>query len=102
MKQMVCSVAVAPPPASFPSTLTSARDLSDVALSEQRYISRRELRRLIPVSDMTIWRWQRDSLIRFPAPIKLGNGRNFWWLPAIRQWAAKTLPEKHPKSITAG
>jgi predicted DNA-binding transcriptional regulator AlpA len=36
---------------------------------------------------MTIWRWQHDPQIAFPAPVKLGiNGRNFWWLPAIRDW----------------
>jgi predicted DNA-binding transcriptional regulator AlpA len=54
---------------------------------EERYISRRELRQLLPVSDMTIWRWQHDPQIAFPAPVKPGiNGRNFWWLPAIRYW----------------
>jgi predicted DNA-binding transcriptional regulator AlpA len=54
---------------------------------EERYISRWELRQLFPVSDMTIWRWQHDPQIAFPAPVKLGiNGRNFWWFPAIRDW----------------
>jgi len=53
----------------------------------ERYISRRELRALFPVSDMTIWRWQHDPQIAFPPHVKLGiNGRNFWWLPAIRDW----------------
>lgn len=54
-------------------------------LPEDRYINREQLRELIPTSDMTIARWQRD--IGFPAPVKLGNdGRNYWWLPAIRAW----------------
>jgi predicted DNA-binding transcriptional regulator AlpA len=54
---------------------------------EERYVSRRELRALFPVSDMTIWRWQHDPEVAFPAPIKLSNnGRNFWWLPALRDW----------------
>jgi predicted DNA-binding transcriptional regulator AlpA len=53
----------------------------------QRYVSRRELRRLFPVSDMTIFRWTRDSRVAFPRPVKLGpSGRNFWWLPAILKW----------------
>ena len=53
----------------------------------QRYVSRRELRRLFPVSDMTIFRWTRDSRVAFPRPVKLGpSGRNFWWLPAILEW----------------
>ena len=66
------------------------RDQSDTPdepdpLPEDRYINREQLRELIPTSDMTIARWQRD--IGFPAPVKLGNdGRNYWWLPAIRAW----------------
>jgi predicted DNA-binding transcriptional regulator AlpA len=56
----------------------------------ERYISRRELRQLFPVTDMTIWRWQHDPGVAFPAPVKLAkNGRNYWWLPAIRDWARR-------------
>ena len=40
-----------------------------------RLISRRELRERVPVSDMTIWRWQQAGI--FPGPIRIG-GRNFW------------------------
>jgi predicted DNA-binding transcriptional regulator AlpA len=40
-----------------------------------RLISRRELRQLIPVSDMTTWRWVRAGIL--PPPIRIG-GRNFW------------------------
>jgi predicted DNA-binding transcriptional regulator AlpA len=54
---------------------------------QQRYVSRRELRRLFPVSDMTIFRWMHDTRVAFPRPVKLGpSGRNFWWLPAILEW----------------
>jgi predicted DNA-binding transcriptional regulator AlpA len=53
----------------------------------ERYIGRRELRAMFPVSDMTIWRWTRDPAVAFPKPRKLGrNGRNFWWLPEILEW----------------
>jgi predicted DNA-binding transcriptional regulator AlpA len=59
----------------------------DPAGAEERYINREQLRELIPASDMTLWRWQKDPEIAFPAPVKLGaNGRNFWWLPTIRTW----------------
>ena len=55
--------------------------------SEERYINRLQLREIIPASDMTVWRWERDPDIAFPAPVKLGaNGRNYWWLPTIRAW----------------
>lgn len=33
------------------------------------------LRQLVPVSDMTIWRWERDG--RFPRHLSV-NGRNYW------------------------
>jgi predicted DNA-binding transcriptional regulator AlpA len=54
---------------------------------DERYLNREQLRVLIPASDMTLWRWQRDPDIAFPAPVKLGaDGRNYWWLPTIRAW----------------
>jgi predicted DNA-binding transcriptional regulator AlpA len=59
-----------------------------MAAGDDRYITRAELRAIFPVSDMTIWRWERDPTIAFPAPVKIGRGRrgrNFWWLPAIRE-----------------
>jgi predicted DNA-binding transcriptional regulator AlpA len=61
----------------------------EVVGTQLRYINRAELRAIIPVSDMTIWRWERDPAVAFPAPVKFGaDGRNFWWLPAIEAWAA--------------
>jgi predicted DNA-binding transcriptional regulator AlpA len=78
-------------PALQPLRTHSMRDGRDNSC-EERYISRRELRQLFPVSDMTIWRWQHDPHVAFPVPVKLGNnGRNFWWLPAIRDWERRRL-----------
>jgi predicted DNA-binding transcriptional regulator AlpA len=79
-----------------PRPLVSQLALDDLARDrrgeQQRYLSRRELRKLFPVSDMTIWRWQRDPHVAFPRPVKLGrNGRNFWWLPAILDWERRRL-----------
>jgi predicted DNA-binding transcriptional regulator AlpA len=54
---------------------------------EDRYINREQLRALIPTSDMTLWRWQQNPKVAFPAPVKLGHdGRNYWWLPKVRAW----------------
>jgi predicted DNA-binding transcriptional regulator AlpA len=54
---------------------------------DDRYINRGQLRALIPASDMTLWRWQRNPKVAFPAPVKLGaDGRNYWWLPTVRAW----------------
>ena len=48
-----------------------------------------DLRRIIPVSAMTIWRWRRDHLL--PAPITL-NGRLFWRRSTIDRWMADQQP----------
>jgi predicted DNA-binding transcriptional regulator AlpA len=55
--------------------------------TEERFINFEELKTLIPVGEMTFWRWIRNPDVAFPEPVKLGdNGRNFWWLPTIREW----------------
>jgi predicted DNA-binding transcriptional regulator AlpA len=54
---------------------------------EDQYINRQQLRVLVPASDMTLWRWQRDDKVAIPAPVKLGaDGRNYWYLPKVRDW----------------
>jgi len=52
----------------------------------ERLLPRRELRRVVPVSDMTIWRWERDGL--FPRHVSI-NGRNYWRLSEISHWMEK-------------
>jgi predicted DNA-binding transcriptional regulator AlpA len=52
---------------------------------------------------MSLWRWQRNPAIAFPPPVKLGeNGRNFWWLPAIRAWLRRREERAEPKNPPAG
>jgi predicted DNA-binding transcriptional regulator AlpA len=51
--------------------------------STERLLPRRELRALVPVSDMTIWRWERDGL--FPRHLTI-NSRNYWRLSELRDW----------------
>lgn len=49
-----------------------------------RLIGAKELHRLIPVSPMTIWRWERDQ--RFPARIRIGANRVAWRLSEVLAW----------------
>jgi predicted DNA-binding transcriptional regulator AlpA len=66
---------------------------------EDRYVNRQQLRVLVPASDMTVWRWQRDAEIAFPVPVKLGdNGRNYWWLPDVRAWMRRR-EERQPQAV---
>jgi predicted DNA-binding transcriptional regulator AlpA len=57
------------------------------------------LRQVVPVSDMTIWRWERDGL--FPRHVTV-NSRNYWlfsevnaWLAAQRRGNASSAEERH-------
>jgi predicted DNA-binding transcriptional regulator AlpA len=106
MKQTDSARALGSSPFPSPHTFVSPLAFTDLAgerRSEQRYVSRREVRQIFPVSDMTIWRWQRDPQVAFPAPVKLGrNGRNFWWLPAILDWDAKRRRGTIQKTTAAG
>jgi predicted DNA-binding transcriptional regulator AlpA len=53
--------------------------------SSERLLPRRELRMLMPVSDMTIWRWERDG--QFPRHLSI-NGRNYWLRSEVHEWMA--------------
>jgi predicted DNA-binding transcriptional regulator AlpA len=50
-----------------PETLTKS--------SRHRLINRKQLKQLIPISTMTIWRWERDG--RLPQHITIGR-TSFW------------------------
>lgn len=54
--------------------------------NNERLLTRRLLRNLVPVSDMTIWRWERDD--RFPRHLTV-NGRNYWLYSEVEAWLAK-------------
>lgn len=51
---------------------------------DDRIIRRAELRELIPVSDMTIWRWERNN--GFPRRIRLSPQIVGWWQSEVRAW----------------
>ena len=88
-----------PPVVEDPPTALSANDQAD-----ERYINREQLRVLVPVSDMTIWRWTANPGIGFPKPVKLvAGGRNFWWLPAVREFLRRktcSVPQQGRPEIT--
>lgn len=52
-----------------------------------RIISSAERRRLVPYSDMHIWRLERDGA--FPKRIKLGKHRVGWDLAEVLAWIEK-------------
>ena len=42
-------------------------------------------RRCGGVSRMTLYRWQRDARVSFPAPVSINN-RNYWRWGQVRAW----------------
>ena len=62
--------------------MSPAKDVSSPPISE-RLLNRQQLRNMVPASDMTIWRWQRDG--KFPEPLLI-NGRRFWRASDIAGW----------------
>ncbi|MGH7116548.1 MAG: helix-turn-helix transcriptional regulator [Stellaceae bacterium] len=71
------------------------------APEDDRFIGTAELYRLMPVSQMTIWRWMHDPRVGFPAATKLGaNGRNYWRLAEVRAWM-ESRPKKDVAAATA-
>ena len=51
-----------------------------------RLIREEALRRLVPVSHSTLFRWQRDG--KFPVRIRIGSNAVAWRLAEIEEWIA--------------
>lgn len=49
-------------------------------------VSRATLRSLVPIADMTLWRWIKQGL--FPQPLVL-NRRRYWRLAEIQAFVAQ-------------
>ena len=56
-------------------------------------LSTRDVKKVAPVSSMSIWRWVRDG--KFPQPLKLGS-RNFWRRDEIEAWLAERSAARPP------
>lgn len=63
-----------------------------------RLLSRRQIRQLIPASDMTLWRWERDGL--FPRHVSI-NGRNYWLQAEVDEWLELRSQERHVDTAQA-
>jgi hypothetical protein len=53
---------------------------------------------------MTLWRWQNDPRVQFPAPDVVINNRNFWRASTIRAWQkmmAERTAKAHPPQPAA-
>ena len=64
----------------------SVSDAGTLAIEQERLISARQLREMIPISTTTLWRWTKTS--DFPKPARI-NDRLFWRLADVRRWLAE-------------
>lgn len=64
----------------FPAPLPSGLPIPS---SMDRLLTRAMLRDVVPVSDMTLWRWTRAGT--FPLPVKF-NGRTYWRAGEVQAW----------------
>lgn len=61
-----------------------------------RIISAGERRRLVPYSDMHIWRLEREG--RFPRRIRLGANRVGWSLQEVHDWIESRKSERNDEA----
>jgi len=63
-------------------------------LSTNEYITRRTLRaRFGDISEMTLWRWERNDNLAFPKALTI-NGRKYYSLEEIVTWERMRLSGK--------
>ena len=46
-----------------------------------------QVRRRYDITDMTLWRWDRNHALAFPQPIRI-SGRKYRRLSELRKWEA--------------
>ena len=62
----------------------------------QTYLIAKQVRARYGVSDMCLWRWQRNDALGFPQPIRLGK-RRFWKLSELEAWEDAKRPKRKPQ-----
>lgn len=66
-----------------------AKSASTTPALPDQLVTRRMLRKLVPVSDEAIRRWLKRGA--FPRPLLI-NGRNFWRLSELTYWLQRQSP----------
>jgi predicted DNA-binding transcriptional regulator AlpA len=86
--QLTAVPAVTPAPVPAIGAIPSPESASD------QLLTRVMLRELVPVSDMTLWRWTHSGT--FPAAIRF-NGRTYWRASEVRGWIEARSQERSPR-----
>lgn len=62
-----------------------ALDNSAQHAPQNALISAAELRAMLGISEMSLWRWLRDPTVDFPRPFVVKN-RRYWREAEVNQW----------------
>lgn len=76
-----------------PNQRSRAPEQADVSV--QVLLRAEQVRKIVPVSRTTLWRWTRDC--GFPRPIRVGNCR-FWRADAVYAWIDHQVPPDNDAS----
>jgi hypothetical protein len=69
--------------------MTTSSPLGSDATANDARLSKRQIRKIFPVTDMTFHRWMRRQVDPFPAPVAVISGRNYWSATAVAAWKAR-------------
>lgn len=73
--------------------------MSTINKEPDRILTRAELKRIVPVSDMTLWRWERDG--KFPKRIVLARNKVGWRFSSVMLWLDGVSTEIRTVNIPA-
>ena len=61
------------------------------------FLSGSRLAAMLGVSTMTIYRWEHDERLNFPAPSRV-HGRKFWYRPDVLAWMKARAVQQTPRT----
>jgi predicted DNA-binding transcriptional regulator AlpA len=72
-----------------------------VSETKAKWLRNRDVAKLLNVTDVTIWRWQRDPRLNFPQPSVI-KGIPYTSLEKLEAWITSQVVDLHkPKKKTA-
>jgi hypothetical protein len=75
-----------------PQEYAEVRKASRPILDDEVLLTSAQTRaRVGGVSNMAIWRWQRDPRVQFPQPDVVINTRRYWRVGTLRRWQAERM-----------
>jgi predicted DNA-binding transcriptional regulator AlpA len=55
-------------------------------MADKKYLPTKAVLERYSITEMSLWRWERDPKVGFPAPHRFGTARKFYDLQEIEAW----------------